>query len=137
MPECVFIGVIHTPYKTLEECPRNIQEGGPESVLELDAQYVEGLLGLDAHEYIEILYWLDRARRDLLIQKRRKDGITAGTFALRSPNRPNPIGTAVVRLIKVSGDKVYVEGLDCVDGTPLLDIKPAMKVERGGNSEIR
>jgi len=129
MPECVFIGSIRTPYKKLEDCPRNIQEGGAEAVLEVDSQYVEGLLGLDRNEYIEVLYWLDKARRNLLVQKSRKDGRTAGTFALRSPNRPNPIGTAVVKLVRVSGNKVHVVGLDCVDGTPLLDIKPAMKVE--------
>jgi tRNA-Thr(GGU) m(6)t(6)A37 methyltransferase TsaA len=135
VPECVFIGSIRTPYKKLEECPRNVQEGGAVAVLELNTQYAAALIGLDSHEYIEVLYWLDRARRDLLIQKRREDGKAAGTFALRSPNRPNPIGTAVVKLVKVSGSKVYVEGLDCLDGTRLLDIKPAMVVERGRQQE--
>ena len=71
-----------------------------------------------------MLYWLDRSRRDLLCQSPRGDGRTVGTFALRSPVRPNPIGTALVSLVGIEGAEVLVRGLDCLDGTPLLDIKP-------------
>ena len=82
------------------------------------------LEGLEANEKIEVLYWLDRSRRDLVAQSPGDDGRTVGTFALRSPNRPNPIGTSLVRLVGIEDGVVTVRGLDCVDGTPLLDIKP-------------
>ena len=64
------------------------------------------------------------ARRDLVLQSPRNNGATRGTFALRSPMRPNPTGTSLVRLIGIEGATLLVRGLDCLDGTPLLDIKP-------------
>ncbi len=71
-----------------------------------------------------MLYWLDRSRRDLVRQSPAGDGTTRGTFSLRSPVRPNPIGTSIVRLIGVEDGNLHVRGLDCLDGTPLLDLKP-------------
>ena len=70
-----------------------------------------------------MLYFMDRARRDLLVQAPRH-GERRGTFALRSPVRPNPIAMSVVRLVGIDGTKLSVVGLDCLDGTPLIDIKP-------------
>ncbi len=64
------------------------------------------------------------SRRDLVLQSPANDGAAHGTFSLRSPVRPNPIGTAIVSLISVEGGVLSVRGLDCVDGTPLLDLKP-------------
>ncbi|MFC0160729.1 TrmO family methyltransferase domain-containing protein [Mameliella alba] len=74
--------------------------------------------------YIEVLYWLGLARRDLLTQSPKRDGQVFGTFALRSPVRPNPIGTSMVKLLRIEGADLIVRGLDCVDGTPLIDLKP-------------
>jgi tRNA (Thr-GGU) A37 N-methylase len=71
-----------------------------------------------------LLYWLHRSRRDLVLQSPRNDGETRGTFALRSPVRPNPIGTSIVDLVGIQGGTLLVRGLDCLDGTPLIDIKP-------------
>ena len=71
-----------------------------------------------------MLYWLDRSRRDLVRQSPKSDGKTIGTFALRSPVRPNPIGLSRVRLIGRKGRVLEVRGLDCLDGTPLVDLKP-------------
>ncbi len=71
-----------------------------------------------------MLYWLDRSRRDLVRQSPADDGIARGTFSLRSPVRPNPIGTAIAVLVRVEPSALVVRGLDCLDGTPLLDIKP-------------
>ncbi len=71
-----------------------------------------------------MLYWLDKSRRDLLRQSPKSDGTTRGTFALRSPVRPNPIGTSLVSLVGIEGASVLVRGLDCLDGTPLIDLKP-------------
>lgn len=75
-------------------------------------------------ERLEVLYWLDRSRRDLVLQSPAKDGTTRGTFSIRSPVRPNPIGTSIVRFERIEGATLFVRGLDCLDGTPLLDIKP-------------
>ena len=82
------------------------------------------LEGLEGCDRLELLYWLDRARRDLVRQAPGHGGGPRGTFALRSPVRPNPIGTALVRLVRREGAVLVVRGLDCLDGTPLLDIKP-------------
>ncbi|BDG70590.1 hypothetical protein Rmf_05190 [Roseomonas fluvialis] len=71
-----------------------------------------------------MLYWMHLARRDLLVQAP-KERAPSGTFALRSPNRPNPIASSVVDVVAVDADGVTVRGLDCVDGTPLVDLKPA------------
>ncbi|HWW34493.1 MAG TPA: TrmO family methyltransferase, partial [Xanthobacteraceae bacterium] len=70
------------------------------------------------------LYWMDRARRDLVIQAPHHYPERRGTFALRSPVRPNPIAVSVVRLLNTHCNELSVVGLDCVDGTPLLDLKP-------------
>lgn len=119
-----FIGVIRTPWRDRKDCPRQGRADGPECRLVLDPIWVPALAGLEEYAQIEVLYWLDRSRRDLLTQSPRSDGATVGTFALRSPVRPNPIGTSRVDLVRIDGAEVVVRGLDCLDGTPLLDIKP-------------
>lgn len=120
----VFIGRIETPFLTRADCPRQGDVDGPLCRLRVDGPFVAALQGLDAFDGIEVLYWMHEARRDLLQQSPKADGATRGTFALRSPVRPNPIATSLVRLIGIEGPVVTVRGLDCLDGTPLLDIKP-------------
>jgi len=119
-----FIGVIRTPFATRADCPRQGREDGPECRLVLNPEWVPALAGLEAVERIEVLYWLDQSRRDLLTQAPHGRPAPTGTFSLRSPVRPNPIGLSRVKLVRVEGREVVVRGLDCVDGTPLLDIKP-------------
>ena len=119
-----FIGTIHTPWVDREDCPRQAREDGPECQVIIDPIWQDALDGLLEYEWIEVLYWLDQSRRDLITQSPRGDGRTFGTFALRSPVRPNPIGTSIVRLIGIDGCILTVRSLDCLDGTPLLDIKP-------------
>src|ERR1700730_18294159 len=82
------------------------------------------LTGSKEYERLEVLYWLHESRRDLVRQSPRNDGIARGTFSLRTPARPNPIGTQITKLLRVDGANVFVRGLDCLDGTPLLDLKP-------------
>lgn len=119
-----FIGRIRTPWTERGSCPRRGDaEDGPLCTLEVDARWAQALAGLEGCPRIQVLYWMDRARRDLVLQSPRSDGPTRGTFALRSPVRPNPIASSVVRLVGVDGLRVSVRGLDCLDGTPLLDIK--------------
>lgn len=119
-----FIGRIHTPWTKRTDCPRQGKLDGPICKVELFEPWGPALKGLDKYEHIELLYWLDQARRDLVVQNPGHDGKTFGTFALRSPVRPNPIGTSTVRLESIDGLVLSVRGLDCLDGTPLIDIKP-------------
>lgn len=120
----VFVGRIHTPWRSRLEAPRQGRHDGPLCRIEIFDPWREALDGVTGYERLEVLYWLHRSRRDLVLQSPANDGTARGTFSLRSPVRPNPIGTAIVKLEGVEGDAVLVRGLDCLDGTPLLDIKP-------------
>jgi tRNA (adenine37-N6)-methyltransferase len=120
----VFIGRIRTPWTSRMETPRQGREDGPLCRIEILDPWVPALDGLAQYERIEVLYWLHLSRRDLVLQSPANDGTSRGTFSLRSPVRPNPIGTSIARLVGVEGSSVLVRGLDCLDGTPLLDIKP-------------
>ncbi|HVH01925.1 MAG TPA: tRNA (N6-threonylcarbamoyladenosine(37)-N6)-methyltransferase TrmO [Amaricoccus sp.] len=121
----MFIGRARTPWASREECPRQGGVDGPECRIELDPPWDAALAGIEAFETLDVLTWLDRSRRDLLVQApRHGDGAPRGTFALRSPVRPNPIGLCRVRLVRRDGRVLVVRGLDCLDGTPLVDIKP-------------
>ncbi len=120
-----FIGRIHTPWSARKDCPRQGRIEGPECRVDVFAPWAEALLGVETYQHLDLLYWLDRARRDLVVQNPGNDGERYfGTFALRSPQRPNPIGLSRVRLMGVEGATLVVRGLDCLDGTPLIDIKP-------------
>jgi tRNA-Thr(GGU) m(6)t(6)A37 methyltransferase TsaA len=119
-----FIGVARTPWKTRDECPKQGDPLGPECRLEIEAPWDAALDGVEACTRLEVLYWLHRSRRDLVRQAPTHADGPRGTFALRSPVRPNPIGSAMVRLERREGATLVVRGLDCLDGTPLLDIKP-------------
>lgn len=120
----VFIGVIRTPWTSRLECPRQGRQDGPICRIEVFEPWVAALDGIEAFGKIEVLYWLHESRRDLVRQSPANDGATRGTFGLRSPVRPNPIGTAIAVLVARHGAVLEVRGLDCLDGTPLLDLKP-------------
>jgi tRNA-Thr(GGU) m(6)t(6)A37 methyltransferase TsaA len=119
-----FIGRLRTPWTTRETCPKNARESDAVCTIELDPRWAEGLADLETCSHLVVLYWMDRARRDLVRQVPKHYGVGRGTFALRSPARPNPIAMSVVRLVRIEGPKLFVVGLDCLDGTPLLDLKP-------------
>jgi tRNA-Thr(GGU) m(6)t(6)A37 methyltransferase TsaA len=119
-----FIGRIHTPWTDRKDCPRQGTHDGPECRVEVFDPWGPALKGLEDYPTIELLYWLDNARRDLVIQNPARSDRVYGTFALRSPVRPNPIGTSLVKLERIEGSTLFVRGLDCLDGTPLVDIKP-------------
>ena len=119
-----YIGRIHTPWRRREDCPKNPRETDAACTIELDPRWVVGLQGLDGVSHIVVLYWMHEARRDLVLQAPHHYAERRGTFALRSPVRPNPIAVSVARLVRIEGNTLTVVGLDCVDGTPLLDIKP-------------
>lgn len=133
------IGHIHSPWSK-ENCPKNLREahakGGSFSI-EIDPPYRPGLPGLAAGDAIVVLYWMDAARRDLIVQSpAHRDG-PVGTFALRSPARPNPVAMAVVTLrdIDMASGVLQIDTIDAFDGTPVLDIKPwlaSVDVPRAG-----
>jgi tRNA (adenine37-N6)-methyltransferase len=120
----IFIGQIKTSWKSRMDCPRQGRLDGPICRIELSAPWSEALDGISEYARLEVLYWLHRSRRDLVLQSPRNDGTSRGTFALRSPVRPNPIGSSIVSLERIEGPILFVRGLDCLDGTPLLDLKP-------------
>ena len=119
-----FIGRIRTPWTSRMETPRQGRSDGPLCRIEVFEPWVAGLDSLAQFGRIEVLYWLHLSRRDLVMQSPANDGSARGTFSLRSPARPNPIGTSIAHLVRIDGATVLVRGLDCLDGTPLLDLKP-------------
>jgi tRNA-Thr(GGU) m(6)t(6)A37 methyltransferase TsaA len=119
-----FIGRIRTPWTSRDDCPKNGRESEAVCTIELDQRYAAGLQSVETCSHLLVLYWMDRARRDLVLQAPRHYSEHRGTFALRSPVRPNPIAASIVRLIRVEDARLSVVGLDCLDGTPLLDVKP-------------
>jgi tRNA-Thr(GGU) m(6)t(6)A37 methyltransferase TsaA len=118
-----FIGRIRTPWTVRDDCPKNARGSDAECTIELDPRYAAALEGVATCTHLVVLYFMHEARRDLLVQAPRH-GDRRGTFALRSPVRPNPIAMSVVRLVRIASTTLTVVGLDCLDGTPLVDIKP-------------
>ena len=119
-----FIGRVRTPWQSREQCPKNARESDAVCRVELDPRWARGLQGLESVSHVLLLYWMDRARRDLVLQAPRHYSEPRGTFALRSPARPNPIAVSVARLLRIEGGTLYVAGVDCLDNTPLIDVKP-------------
>lgn len=119
-----YIGRIRTPWTRRSDCPRNARESDAVCTIEVDQRFAAGLRGVETCTHLLVLYWMDRARRDLMVQAPRHHKEPRGTFALRSPVRPNPVAASVVRLVGLEGTRLSVVGLDCLDGTPLVDIKP-------------
>ena len=120
------IGIIHSPYKTKEATP--IQGNfSPEAIghVEVYPEYEEGLKDIDTFSHIILLYQFDRAGEIKLVRPTFLDDKAHGVFASRHPCRPNGLGLTVVRLLKVSSrNTLEVSGIDILDGTPLIDIKP-------------
>lgn len=119
-----YIGRIETPWTSRLDCPRQGRHDGPLCRIEIFEPWTAGLQDVQLYERLELLYWLDLSRRDLVLQSPKSDGTTRGVFSIRSPVRPNPIATSIVKLERVEDNVLYVRGLDCLNGTPLLDIKP-------------
>jgi len=119
-----FIGTIHTPWRSRAECPKRGSFDGPICSIVVDERWRMALTDLAGHRRLQVLYWMHRARRDLVLQTPFQTGKTTSTFALRSPVRPNPIASSIVKLVAIDGTVLQVRGLDCLEGTPLIDLKP-------------
>ncbi|WP_327051757.1 tRNA (N6-threonylcarbamoyladenosine(37)-N6)-methyltransferase TrmO [Halomicrococcus gelatinilyticus] len=118
------IGVVRSPYGSPDDVPTP-RDADVASRVELDEAYADGLDGLDEFSHVVVLAHLDGIEDShLRARPPHADGVEVGVFASRSPHRPNPIAQSVVRLDDVDGTTLHVNGLDLVDGTPVLDVKP-------------
>ena len=118
------IGIIHSPYKSREEAPR--QGRGRKEICEVEVfpEFEEGLKDLEGFSHIILIYWFHKSKGYSLRITTPWDTVMHGLFTTRSPNRPCPLGLSVVELVSKEGNVLKVRGLDALDGTPLLDIKP-------------
>jgi len=118
------IGIMHTPYKTAGDAPFQGRSSSETCEIEIFKEYEDGLKDIDQCSHLILLYWLDRSDDRVLQTRTPFDMDVHGVFATRSPNRPNPIGFHVTELIERNGNALKVRGIDALDGTPLIDIKP-------------
>lgn len=119
------IGFMRTPFTNLEQMPIQPRgERGKPGVAEIHAEYLPGLKDLDGFSHLILIYHLHRAERVDLTVTPFLDEDPHGVFATRAPTRPNPIGISVVQLDRVEENRLYLNVVDILDGTPILDIKP-------------
>jgi tRNA-Thr(GGU) m(6)t(6)A37 methyltransferase TsaA len=122
------IGKVSSSLKSLEAAPRQADEGAPEAWLVFEPAAVEGLRNVRPGDELVLITWLDRARRDVLsVHPRGEVSRPAeGVFSTRSPHRPNPLGLHDVTVTAIEGGRVRVRGLEAIDGTPIIDLKPVL-----------
>ena len=125
----VFIGRIRSPWTARKDCPKNMTAAravGQRAMLEVDPAFRPGLNGLQHTSHVVVLTWLNRAPRNLIVQKPRHASEAKGVFALRSPVRPNPVGMHVARLLDldIAQGRLTLDAIDVLDGTPVIDLKP-------------
>ena len=123
------IGVVSSPLTDPAAAPKQGSEGAPDAWLVLEPGVAAGLDGLRPGDEIIVLTWLHRARRDVLRVHPRDDRSNPerGVFTTRSADRPNPIGLHRVEVAAIEGARVHVRGLEAVDGTPVVDLKPVLR----------
>ena len=131
--EVVPIGWVRSPLKDPAGAPKQGHEGAPDARVEIEPAFLPGLARLAAGQELLLLTWLHRSRREVIAVHPRDDPSQplTGVFATRSQDRPNPIGLHRVRLLAIEGGLLRVSGLEAIDGTPVIDIKPAL-AEAGG-----
>ncbi len=122
------IGYIRSPFKKREEAPFQGRFSKELSIIEISEEYEGALKDLELFNHIIVLYWANEASFTSFTVKTPHDETPRGLFATRSPNRPNPICLCVVELIKRRGRQLMVRGLDAIDGSPVIDIKPYIPI---------
>jgi tRNA-Thr(GGU) m(6)t(6)A37 methyltransferase TsaA len=122
------IGRVESPLTSMADAPRQGDEGAPEAYLILDSEMLAGLDGIHADDEIVVLTWLHKADRGILAVHPRGDSTRPeqGVFSTRAPSRPNPIGLHWVRVLDIEGRRLRVSGIEAIDGTPIVDLKPAL-----------
>jgi tRNA-Thr(GGU) m(6)t(6)A37 methyltransferase TsaA len=133
------VGVVHSPFKEPYGTPiQSAAARNVEGVIEVFPQYAEGLRDIEGFSHLILIYHFHLCNEPSVIVRPYLGSGAHGVFATRAPARPNPIGISVVRLVRVDGTKLHVAGMDILDGTPVLDIKPyvpqfdAIETERIG-----
>ncbi|MEO6720638.1 MAG: tRNA (N6-threonylcarbamoyladenosine(37)-N6)-methyltransferase TrmO [Ferruginibacter sp.] len=121
-----YIGIIHSELKSIEECPLQENENAPEATITIFPEFVEGVKDIRAGSEILLLTWLHIADREVIkcYPRNNQQAPVLGVFSTRSPDRPNPIGIHSVKVVSIANDLIRVSGLEVVDQTPLIDIKP-------------
>ncbi len=123
--QCKPIGYVKSPYKDTRDVPKGLgAKHEAEGVLEISAEFAPGLTDIEGFSHLIVIWAFDRSEGFSLVGTPPSDNRPHGVFATRSPRRPNPIGLTVVELISREGPALYVRGVDMLDGTPILDIKP-------------
>ena len=127
------IGQVSSPLTDLAAAPKQGDEGAPEAWIVLSPAVAAGLAGIAVGAELIVLTWLDRGDRSVLRVHPRGDlsRPPQGVFATRSPDRPNPIGMHRVEVLEVEGERLRVSGLEAIDGTPVLDLKPVLSADVG------
>lgn len=119
------IGFVESPYKQTSEVPKGLgATHGAEGILDVLPRFEAGLTDIDGFSHLFVIWVFDRAEGFELLGTPPCDDRPHGVFATRSPRRPNPIGLTVVELLRREGVRLHVRGVDMLDGTPILDIKP-------------
>ena len=123
------IGIVHNAYKNLTDIPRQGRMSEEISEIEIHANFSDGLLKIEQNKYLIVLYWAHLAKRDILktIPPAAKE--LHGVFASRSPGRPNPLSLCIAELIAREGNTLRVKGIDALDGSSVIDIKPYTKMD--------
>ena len=126
--ELVRVATVESPLTERAQAPKQGDEGAPEATLVFEEGFATALEGLATGDAIVLLTWLDRASRDVLRVHPRDDLTRAeqGVFSTRSADRPNPIGLHRVTVLSIDGPRMRVSGLEALDGTPVVDVKPAL-----------
>lgn len=129
------IGWVRSSLKETVDAPKQGFEGAPDARLEIDAAFVRGLDAIRAGQEIIILTWLHQADREVLAVHPRDDVTNplTGVFATRSADRPNPVGLHRVRVLRIEGGTLEVQGLEAIDGTPVIDLKPVIDASLPGS----
>jgi len=118
------LGIIRSPYRTMDEAPFQGRFSEEEAVLEIYDEFADGMKDVEASRYLILLYWGHLANRKVLRMVTPWGPEVRGVFACRSPSRPNPIAFCVVELIQREGSRLVVRGCDAIDGSAILDLKP-------------
>ncbi len=119
------IGVVHSPYKTVENMPvQTSASKDVEAEIEIFDQYKEGLTDLNGFSHIYVIFFLNMVKEPKLKVIPFLDTVERGIFATRSPARPNSVGLSLVELVSVNGNILRIRGVDMLDGSPVIDIKP-------------
>ena len=126
--ELIRVATVESPLTDRAAAPKQGDEGAPEATLVFEVGFAEALDGIEAGDALVLLTWLDRASRDVLRVHPRDDRTRheQGVFSTRSADRPNPIGLHRVTVLSIDGPRMRVSGLEALDGTPVVDVKPAL-----------